>query len=476
MKIFILIIALIVIFFAVLSYNAIMSKKKARKLTDEKVHLTEKQQLEYAEKLAKMIQCETVSSKDSYDDTEFAKLRKTMEDLFPIIHQKAERMSFSDDCWVYKIQGKDTSRNIMLMSHHDVVAAKGEWKYPAFGGEIHDGNIWGRGTVDTKTSLFAEFSALEELLSEGFLPECNVYIASSHNEEIFGDGIVKAIEYFKKEDIRFEIVVDEGGGIIDPPISLIKSKCAMVATHEKGRQTLICAAKQTKENKAFTLAGKTPVIRMSDFISEISQKNIFISRLHPEVKGMFEGLSPYMPFFARLVCSNLWCFGGIIKALAPKINAQAATMTGTTMTVTDIKGATKDKECTANIYLRFISEYDYKKDVATLKKIAKRHGVEITDGDVYESYIPADTSSDKYAYTVKCIGEIFPAYANSIYLLPAGTDARYMTELCDCTLRFAPIEMNTQQFDSVHNANENISIKALGNAVVFYKHFVKNYK
>lgn len=53
-----------------------------------------------------------------------------------------------------------TAKNVMLMSRHDVVAAEGEWKYPPFSGQIAENCIWGRGTVDTKTPLFAEFSAL----------------------------------------------------------------------------------------------------------------------------------------------------------------------------------------------------------------------------------------------------------------------------------------------------------------------------
>ncbi len=475
MKLLWLIPAALIIFLLVLSYNAVMSKKKSRRLTEEKIHLNEAQQLEYAERLAEMIKCKTVSVKGSYDDTEFAKLRSTVEELFPLVHQKAERMIFGDDCWIYKIEGKDKSRNIMLMSHHDVVAANGEWQHPPFGGEIHGEAIWGRGTVDTKASVFAEFQALEELLSEGFTPECNLYIGSSHNEEIFGDGMPLAVEYFKKQGIKFETVLDEGGGIIDPPVDLVKCKCAMVATHEKGRRTLICTAKQGV-TKAFTLNKKSPIARMSKFIAELESKNIFISRLHPEVKAMFEGLCPYMPFAARLVCANLWCFGGLIVKIAPKLTSQAATMLGTTMTVTEINGSNADKACTASIYLRFIDAEDFEKDLENLRKLADKYGIEITDGATNESYIPADMKSKGFEYINKCIGEIFPHVANSVYLLPAGTDARCFTEICPCTLRFAPIEMNNQQFDSVHNPNENISIKAVGNAVVFYKHFIKNYK
>lgn len=475
MKLLWLIPVALAVFLLVLSYNAVMSKKRARKLTEEKIHLNEKNQLEYAERLAEMIKCKTVSVKGSYDDTEFAKLRNTVEKLFPLVHEKSERMIFGDDCWIYKIEGKDKNRNIMLMSHHDVVAENGDWERSPFGGEIIDGIIHGRGTVDTKASLFAEFQALEELLSEGFIPECNLYLGSSHNEEIFGDGMPLAVEYFKNQGIEFETVLDEGGGIIDPPVDLVKCKCAMVATHEKGRRTLICTAKQGT-TKAFTLNKKSPIARMSKFIAELESKNIFISRLHPEVKAMFEGLCPYMPFAARLVCANLWCFGGLIVKLAPKITSQAATMLGTTLTVTDIKGSNADKSCTANIYLRFINAEDFEKDLEAIKKLAEKHGIEITDGATNESYVPADMNSKGFEYTNKCIGEIFPHIASSVYLLPAGTDARCFTEICPCTLRFAPIEMNNQQFDSVHNPNENLSIKAVGNAVVFYKHFIKNYR
>ena len=150
-------------------------------------------EMDYANRLQKMIQCKTVSVRDSYDDTEFAKLRSVMEELFPLVHKHAMKMTFSDDCWMYCVPGEDTSRNIMLMSHHDVVAVDGEWKYDGFSGEIAEGKVWGRGTVDTKTPLLAEFSALEELLKEGFKPTCNVYIGSSHNEEIAGDGVPKAL-------------------------------------------------------------------------------------------------------------------------------------------------------------------------------------------------------------------------------------------------------------------------------------------
>lgn len=122
----------------VLIANTVVNSLKARKLTPCKTHYSQKVINEYSQRLAKMIQCRTVSVKGSYDDTEFKKLRETMVQLFPEIHKTAEIKIFSEDCWIYKIKGSDESRNIMLMSHHDVVAADGKWSADPFAAEIKE--------------------------------------------------------------------------------------------------------------------------------------------------------------------------------------------------------------------------------------------------------------------------------------------------------------------------------------------------
>ena len=92
----------------------------------------------------------------------------------------------------------------MLMSHHDVVAAEDGWQVEPFGGVIKDGRLWGRGTVDTKTPLFAELTALEELLEAGFAFPVNVCLFYSHNEETGGDGAPLALRYFEENGLRFD--------------------------------------------------------------------------------------------------------------------------------------------------------------------------------------------------------------------------------------------------------------------------------
>lgn len=460
---------------AVLIIRTVIKTSNARKLSDSKMRFSEDELENYGRTLQRMLQCRTVSVKDAYDDAEFAKLRGVVAEEFPLLHEKAERYTFSQDCWVYKIEGKDQTRNILLMSHHDVVPVDEKWTHEPFSGEIVDGKIYGRGAADTKGSLCAILCAAEQLLSEGFQPEVNLYIASSHNEELGGDGITSARTWFQEQGIRFEVILDEGGAIIDPPIAQMKcEKCAMVAVHEKGRMKLSCKATAESSHVSLTGYKNNPVERMAAFIQEISTKKPFIRRLNSQTKEMFEKLGPYCAFPMNVLFSNLWLFGGILLKLLPKINATAGGMVGTTCAFQAIQGSMNGKECTANVMLRNVSDKDLWIDVEAFRKVAEKYGVEVVV-DPYEYYDPANMDSEAYAYTMDCLAKVFPAYPAAPYILPAGTDAWKLTPVCDCVLRFTPTRMSGKQLASIHAQDENLDVAAVAEAAAFYKYFVKNY-
>ncbi|MDE6123763.1 MAG: hypothetical protein K2G22_00860, partial [Eubacterium sp.] len=78
-----IVLALIAALVLVLFINTAVQTSKARKLVPAKAEHTDDEISYYANRLKQMIQCKTVSVKGSYDDTEFAKLRKTVAELFP---------------------------------------------------------------------------------------------------------------------------------------------------------------------------------------------------------------------------------------------------------------------------------------------------------------------------------------------------------------------------------------------------------
>ena len=395
-------------------------------MTDHENISLEECDLRYAERLAEMIRCRTVSKKDGFEAEEFLKLRQVIETLFPRMTEAAERTILGDDAYLYKIKGKDERRNVMVMSHHDVVEAKGTWKEKAFGGTIRDGKLWGRGTIDTKTPLFAEFTAIEELLEEGFVFPVNVYLFSSHNEETGGDGALLALDYFNEKKIRFDWIIDEGGAVIEPP-----------------------------------MAG-------------IDEKKPFIRKLHPEVRGMFEAMAPHMSFPMGFVFSHLNLFSCLLIKMMPKLNAAAGEMLGTGCTFRRLS-TDEEGNCVGEAFLRCINDADFAKDLATLREIAAKHAVDITVRDEdNEYYRPASLESGGYRYIKKTVEESFPYAAAVPFILPAGTDARHFSNLSDAVIRFAPIDIDKQQYTSVHGENENISVDKLHLEVDFYKRLLKN--
>ena len=435
---------------------------------------------EYALKFQKMVQCATVSVKGSHDDTEFAKFRDLVAEQFPLIHGSCERMLFGDGCLVYKLKGKDESRNIMLMSHHDVVPAteKENWDYPPFEGRIVDGKIYGRGVADTKSSFYGELEALEQLLGQGYVPPCNVWIGSSCNEETGGNGIPAARDYFREQGIEFELVIDEGGAVIDPPVGGLNCpKCAMVAIHEKGVHDVIFTAETASSHTNLTGGNKaSPTERMAAFITEVCKNPPFIRRINNQTRLMLSSMAPHAGFPLKLVFSNLGLFGPLLCKILPKLSPQAGGLIGTTCMFNDVVSSEKGLVCTAKVTLRSVDDKDLAADVESLKKVAAKYGIETKLGDRQEYHAPADHTLPPFALVANCVREIFPDAPVVPYILPAGTDARTLTDVCKCVVRFAPIRMSKEQLGSIHSRNENIDVSALGSCVAFYRRLLELYQ
>lgn len=433
----------------------------------------------YTDTLSQMINCKTVFTHDNNNRAEFEKFYKIIEERFPVLTEKAERLTFGSGCFVYIIHGKNAQKNIMLMSHHDVVDGGDDWNTDPFCATIKDGAMYGRGTIDTKTPLFAELQACEELLKEGYsFDGINLYIGSSNNEELCGDGMVLATQYFKENGIHFEAVFDEGGAITTGMVPSVKEKSAMVAVHEKSRHVYRCIAKKVRKGHGGLNQTSTNTIsQMTAFIQEVENSKIYKSDLSSEVRGTFETHAPYMQFPLNIVMGNIKLFAPVIKKVMQKI-PQAKPMLSTSIAFTTISGGSEvdpqiaAQEVTATMFLRCVREDDLYKGLEKIKKIASKHGIEIEE--VERDYCrPTDYKTPQFRLLESVIDDVFPDVIVAPFLLVAGTDARRFTDVADNIFRFAPIDLDTAQYASVHGANEHIKIQNVGQCVCFYKELIK---
>ena len=113
-----------------------------------------------------------------------------------------------------------------------------------------------------------EHQDVEELLTEGFIPPCDVYLECSINEETGGQGASLSVQYLKQQGIELAIVIDEGGAIIDEAIPGIDRPFAVIGITEKvGMDVKITA--RGKSGDSSTPPRNTPTAKLFAFANEI---------------------------------------------------------------------------------------------------------------------------------------------------------------------------------------------------------------
>lgn len=450
--------------------TALMKTKKADYVPDPDPKRTD----EYVKKLSEMVQYETISKRGEVNTEKFLGFHKVLEKLFPTVHEKLEKTEI-DGNLLFKWKGKSSEKPILIMSHQDVVEATGDWKYPPFSGEVAEGKVWGRGTSDTKCTVMAFLQAAEELLKEGYTPDCDVYIASSCTEEIGGDGAPKIVDYLDKQGIKLFLVCDEGGGIIQDPMAGIKGNFAMVGVFEKGYGDVKFIARSTGGH-ASAPPKNTPIARLSKFVAQVDKKNPFNVEFMPEVEAMFSQLAPYAGFGLRLIFGNLWLFKPLMKKLLPMISAQAGAMLSTTIAFTMSEGSNGynviPQEASICANMRYIPHQGTDESLEVITNLAKKYDIETEV--IYKGYPSpsVDINGEAFKMVETAINECFPGVGCSPYVVTGATDARFYSKICDSCVRFAPVIYGPEQMKGMHGLDENIECNTLQGAVDFYKKII----
>lgn len=102
----------------------------------------------------------------------------------PVVVEAAPRRAST----VVRIPGRDRDRpGLLIHGHLDVVPAEAEeWTVDPFGGDIHDGAVWGRGALDMKGTNSTMLAAVANLARDGETPPRDVVLAFVADEEDSG--------------------------------------------------------------------------------------------------------------------------------------------------------------------------------------------------------------------------------------------------------------------------------------------------
>ena len=476
MTILLIILLILLVLLGICAVRAAMLKPTAAATASVEIRNDEADR-RYGARLSEMIRCETISSRDCPNTEKFQAFHAVLEELFPRVHASCERLDF-DGSLLYKWAGKHNADPIILMSHQDVVEAGGKWEHAPFSGDIDEnGRVWGRGTVDTKGSLFCIFSALEELLEAGYEPEGDVYIASSCTEEVSGPGAPAIVDYLKRQGVRPSLVLDEGGMILEAPIAGVSGLYAMVGVVEKGYADVKFIAR-SNGGHASAPGRDTPLVRLGRFMVDVENHSPFRNELSPTMLEMFRRLSPNMIFPMKLIMANMWLFKPLLTKVLPSVSHAVGAMMHTTIAFTTAKGSDGLNVLPQQAYvtgnMRLIHHQPGKESFEAVSAIAAKYNIE-TEVLYQDAPCPVvEYDSRQFKLIEQVAAEVYPGVQVSPYVMTGGTDAKFFKEICPNCIRFAPLYIDGQQYGSVHGLNENIFQGALKHGIEFYKRIIRN--
>ena len=431
------------------------------------------------EKLQALIRIPTVSSRDpsQVDQAAFDDLGSELARQFPLLHERLELTRIDTHGLLLHWTGHRADRPVVLMAHLDVVPVDEDapWQHPPFGAEIHDGAIWGRGTLDDKGQLVAICAAVEELLGEDFTPAQDVWLSFGCNEEVSGPAAQLAVDELARRGVRPWFVMDEGGAIAAEAFPGVSAPIGVVGVTEKGTTSLELRV-EGRGGHASTPSRNGPTVRIAKAIARLDRRQMAASVPDPTIELM-RRIAPHGSRALRPLMANAARLRPLLTRALVAAGTEPAAMTRTTFAITTLSGSPAlnviASTATAGVNVRIMVGDTVASVLEHVRRTIADDRVQV---HVIEQNEPSPISpydDEAFALLEDTIAEVFPDAIPAPYVMMAATDSRFFTEICPRVYRFAPFRMTKAQRESIHSYDEHLGIDALVEGVRWYRRLIE---
>jgi acetylornithine deacetylase/succinyl-diaminopimelate desuccinylase-like protein len=366
---------------------------------------------------------------------------------------------------VTRIEGTDPDApTLLLMGHTDVVPANPDgWRHDPFGGELIDGEVWGRGAVDMLNLTASMAVATKRLARSGFRPDGTlVYLAVADEEALGSLGAGHLVEH-EADAIRADYVITESGGIPIPSPTGLKLP---VIVAEKGSHWAQLRVSGTpghgsqpyKTDNALVTAAAV-VQRLAEFQPQ--------TQIHDIWRKFLEGMDYPEELVAPLLDPNT--FVDACDALPVGMARQFHACTHTTFAPTIAHGGTKINVIPDRVDLQI--------DIRTLPGDGEAEVRAMLDealGDLapkvelVASHDDPSTSSPIDTPLWDSIGRVTQAFYEGSKIVPfmtvGATDARFFRRLGTTSYGFGlfSTDLSFEDYGSMfHGDDERIDVQSL---------------
>ena len=370
---------------------------------------------------------------------------------------------------VARLPGADPGGGPILgyLSHMDTVLADpGDWTRDPWGGEIHDGFLYGRGALDMKSQTAAEAVALVALARAGRRPERGeVRLFCVPDEETGGIRGAKWLTEEHPEAARCDFLLNEGGGSVMP---FRGRRLYGVSTAEKGTFRFTVTARGVAGHASVPGTGDNAMLKLAPAVEALGSRRASYD-LTEAPAALLEALGEPVADLEAAVAS--------IRAAEPRLATLVEPTLGVTMVPTQIRASEKINVIPARAELRVDCRVPPGMGgddaMARIREVlgASADGLEV---EFIEQVVGnrSPVASPLMDAIAGWIADADPGAEAVPTVLPAFTDSRWWrAAFPDCVAYgFFPHRHMTlyETWPLIHSADERIDVRDLGYAAAFF--------
>ena len=371
---------------------------------------------------------------------------------------------------VARLPGDGSTPPLLLQGHIDVVPADAAaWQQPPFGGDLVDGYLWGRGSLDMKSGIAMMLYAMLRAKKDGMTPAGDIVLAVVCDEEAGGDhGARYLVENHPEQFDGVRYAIGEFGGF---SFRLGRRRFYPIMVSEKQ----VCHLRVTfrgSSGHASLTQQNNPMSGLSRFLQRVQSRELPI-HVTPEARMMFQAIGKHLPLPGRT---------GMSALLNPRLTATTLRLLGAkgrtfgplfrnTVTPTVVRGGNQINvvpgEVSVDLDGRLLPGLGPEQLIAELTELAGAEAKPLGSGISIE-VLRHDAGPERadlglFDTLSSVLREADPEGIPVPMLMPAATDGRLFARLGIQTYGFLPMLLpDVLDFAAtIHGPDERVPVSAI---------------
>lgn len=363
---------------------------------------------------------------------------------------------------IARLPGQGSAPPLLLQAHTDVVTtANQQWTHPPFAAEIHDGFLWGRGTLDDKCGVAMMVAAILRAKAENTPLPGDIVLAIVCDEEVDGTfGAKFLVEEHPEQFAGVKYCIGEGGG---PTVTMGGQKFYTIMVAEKQACPIRLTINGLAGHGSMPLYNEGAMNELGRILNVLTNQRLPV-HVTPVAKQMLETIGENLPFPTGWALKQMTnpAMTNRMLALAGSSGRLLDPLLHNSVSPTIVNGGHKinviPSEITLDLDGRLLPGFHPTDMLRELRRLLGANvGIEVV------RYDPGKPDVDMrwYETLADIIREADPEGIPVPTMLSGVTDGRFFAKLGIQTYGFQPMHLPTGLIDTIHAADERIPVEAM---------------